>query len=168
MSDIKNALMKLTKTVTKTSSDILRTTKLSMTLASEEDRLKAIYMDIGKKVHEIYQYGGSLGKFFDEKHKEITDVESKITDIKNQLDMAKGLKSCPKCGKSIDKNADFCPKCGLRLEGSPPPADELLAKEALERAEEESRAPKMRICAACRAENEPGTKFCLKCGRMLN
>ena len=65
MNDLRGTLANITKNVTKTSGDFLRTTKLSMSLSTEETNLKNLYMDIGKKVHEIYQYGGSLGKFFD-------------------------------------------------------------------------------------------------------
>jgi uncharacterized protein (UPF0212 family) len=167
MNDFKQTLMKFTKTVTKTSSDLLKTTKLSMSLASEEDRLKGIYYDIGKKVHEIYMYGGALGKFFDDKYKEIVDAEDKIAEIKNQIDMAKGLKSCPKCGKSIEKNAGFCPKCGLKLDSAF--ACETPAEPDVNMVDQtQCAASEKKICIACHAENELGTKFCLKCGRMLN
>jgi hypothetical protein len=162
MSELKDTLMRLTKTVTKTSSELLKSTKLSMSLASEEDKLKELYCEIGKKVHEIYQFGGSLGKFFDEKYKEIVETEGRISEIRMQLDLAKGLKSCPKCGKPIDKTAGFCPKCGFKLDGA---LD--YDRQPATNSYEEARPTARKICASCHTENEPGTKFCLRCGRML-
>ncbi|MDR1640885.1 MAG: zinc ribbon domain-containing protein [Clostridiales bacterium] len=164
MSELKDTLMKITKTVTKTSSELVKSTKLSMALATEEDKLKGLYYDIGKKVHEIYIYGGSLGKFFDEKYKEIMEAEGKISEIRTQLDFAKGLKSCPKCGKPIDKSAGFCPKCGAKIDSM---ADYERPVAPQPNASEEAARPAKKTCSACHTENEPGTKFCLRCGRML-
>ncbi len=117
MEDIKKVIFDLTKNITKSSSGILKVTKLSMQLANEEQNLKSIYWDIGKKVHEIYCYGGTLGPFFDEKYLQIKEVEEKIICAKEALKEAKGSRPCPNCSKSIDKNAEFCPKCGYKVCG---------------------------------------------------
>ncbi|MDR1540011.1 MAG: zinc ribbon domain-containing protein [Clostridiales bacterium] len=177
MNEIKETFLKITKSVTRTSSELVKSTKLSMALASEEDNLKKIYMEIGKKVHEIYAYGGSLGKFFDDKFKEIVEAENRVKDIQSQLDAAKGLKSCPKCGKSIDRNAEFCPKCGTKVDLSHGVNDGAVSEpqSTLPRTSEiasgqsaaKQTPPLPRICSACHAENEANTKFCLNCGRML-
>jgi len=169
MSDLRDTLMKFTKGVTKTSGELLKSTKLSLSLASEEDKLKQIYMEIGKKVHEIYQYGGTLGKFFDEKYGEIQKTEAGIQALKNQMDTIKGVKTCPKCGASVDRDAGFCPKCGVQMDAIPsaaaaaapdtPPAIPAPAIPALKR--------ETVICRNCQSENEPGSKFCLTCGRLL-
>lgn len=116
MEDLKSAITNITKTITKTSGGLLKTTKLSISLANEESALKNIYVDIGKKVHEIYAYGGTLGKFFDEKYKEIETAELKIKDLKEQLDNAKGAKTCPSCGKTVPRTSEFCPKCGAAMD----------------------------------------------------
>jgi hypothetical protein len=124
LNDIKGTLLSITRNVGKTSSVLVKTTKLSVTLAQEQEALKALYVEIGKKVHEIYQYGGTLGKFFDEKYREIEGLERKIDGLKEEIAKIKGVKECPKCGKQVDKNAEFCPKCGLRLEGVAPMGEE--------------------------------------------
>ncbi len=128
MSNLKSTLLNITRNVSKTSGVLVKTTKLSVNLAQEQETLKNLYIETGKKVHEIYQYGGSLGKFFDEKYHEIEAVENKITNLKEEIAKIKGVKECPKCGKQVDRNAEFCPKCGLRLESAapgeaPPPYD---------------------------------------------
>jgi len=127
MSDIKGTIYNFTKSVTKTSGDLFKTTRLSMSVSSEQNNLKNLYSEIGKKVHEIYQYGGSLGKYFDEKYLEIEACERKINELKEQISQIKGVRECPKCGKSADRVAEFCPKCGVRFgalsaaEASPTP-----------------------------------------------
>ena len=78
MDNFKETVASVSKTVFKTSKGLIKSTKLSIDLSSEESRLKSIYVDIGKKVHEIYTYGGSLGKFFDEKYGELKECENKI------------------------------------------------------------------------------------------
>ncbi|MCL2461888.1 MAG: zinc-ribbon domain-containing protein [Defluviitaleaceae bacterium] len=116
MDDIKGTLFKITKGVGKSSSNLLKSAKLSMNLASEEDNLKKIYIDIGKKVHEIYLYGGSLGKVFDDKYREIVESEARINGLREKINAVKGAQVCPKCGKTIDRAAEFCPKCGFRIQ----------------------------------------------------
>lgn len=118
MNDIRGTLMSITRNVTKSSGDLLKATKLTVSLANEQELLKGIYLDIGKKVHEIYMFGGTLGKFFDEKYKEIEASEQKINDLKEKISVIKGTRECPKCGKNIEKTSEFCSKCGFRLEGS--------------------------------------------------
>ena len=114
MSEIKESVGKVAKLFSKTSGDIVKQTKLSLSLANEESNLKSIYTDIGRKVHEIYSYGGSLGEYFDEKYMEIQKQESKIADIQNQLNTTKGTKPCPSCSADVQKTAVFCPKCGVK------------------------------------------------------
>lgn len=118
MDNLKDTFNNVTKSVYKQSKGFLRSTKLSMDLASEESNLKSIYTEIGKKVHEIYAYGGSLGKFFDEKYRDLLECEQKIDALRKELDDAKGTKTCPKCGKSAASAAEFCPKCGTRMDES--------------------------------------------------
>lgn len=116
MQDIRGTIFNITKSVKKSSGDFYKSTKLNMSLSSEEAALKALHYEIGKKVHEIYQYGGSLGKFFDEKYLEIEACERKIAEIKDQISVIKGTKPCTKCGKTLEISAEFCHKCGIRVE----------------------------------------------------
>ncbi|MCL2703149.1 MAG: zinc ribbon domain-containing protein [Defluviitaleaceae bacterium] len=116
MDNIKGTLTNVTKTVYKTSKGFLKSTKLTLDLSGEEAKLKNLYIDIGKKVHEIYMYGGSLGKFFDEKYEELMECERKIDILRKDLDNAKGNRTCSKCGKTVSFTSEFCPKCGTNLE----------------------------------------------------
>ncbi|MDR1000179.1 MAG: zinc-ribbon domain-containing protein [Clostridiales bacterium] len=113
--DIKNSLTKFARNVGRTSNELLKSTKLQLSLSNEEEELKRLYTEIGKKVHEIYQYGGSLGKFFDEKYKDIVQQEEKINDLRDQLNIVKGVKTCARCGAQMQRSVVFCPKCGAKV-----------------------------------------------------
>jgi len=192
MQDIRGTLFNITKSVTKTSGDLFKTTKLSMNLSTEENNLKSLYFEIGKKVHEIYQYGGSLGKFFDEKYLEIEATERKIADIKEQISVIKGTRICAKCGKTVDRSAEFCQKCGIRVELSHAAIEEHPVTQQPSAIEQEFTPPAettptlgtappfpepaavsappepmLRNCRVCNTENEATAKFCLSCGRIL-
>jgi len=142
MQDLSGTIANIARNVTKTSGDLLKTTKLSMSLSSEEGNLRNLHLEIGRKVHEIYQYGGSLGKFFDEKYMEIETCERKITEIKEQIGIIKGIRECPKCGKKVERTSEFCPKCGIRLEvGSAAVADAPATQGADSHSENDIRSP---------------------------
>lgn len=195
MQDLRGTIVNITKNVTKTSGDLLKTTKLGMNLSTEESNLKSLYMEIGRKVHEIYQYGGSLGKFFDEKYLELEACERKISEIKEQIGVIKGIRECPKCAKKVERTSEFCPKCGIRLEASGSAAEPAVSpidpqhqpypqetawqpQEAFPPAPIPAPIPApvsppplppvLKTCRICKSENEPSTKFCLSCGRILD
>jgi RNA polymerase subunit RPABC4/transcription elongation factor Spt4 len=181
MSDIKNTFANVASSIGKTSKKLVKTTKLNLAINSEESRLKTVYCDIGKKVHEIYSFGGKLGEFFDAKYAEILEAEAKIADLRNQLCAANGIKVCAKCGKNVDISSDFCPKCGSdrfnefiykplseRAESEP---DEERAEPESEPVTEPEKAaeaePKKKLCPQCGCSNEFGDKFCMSCGRLI-
>ena len=190
MADIRDAIANITKNVTKTSGDLFKSTKLSMAVTTEQNTLKNLYLEVGKKVHEIYQYGGSLGKFFDEKYREIEACELKIEELKEQINQIKGTRECSKCGKTAERTAEFCPKCGVRMaamaepDHSPqqaPPAD-IAMPEITPSPTPHTEAPAPEIpeppvspaakatrnCRVCGTANDETTKFCLSCGRMVD
>ena len=112
MGEIKKGFASVTKSIAKGGGTFIKTTKLGFELANEEGHLKNLYTQIGKKVHEIYSYGGSLGEFFDIKYQEVLAQSQKINDIKKAMDLAKGVKTCPKCFAASPRASVFCSKCG--------------------------------------------------------
>lgn len=176
MDNIKDTLTNVTKNVFKTSRGFLKSTKLTLDLSNEESKLKGIYVEIGKKVHEIYSYGGSLGKFFDEKYEEIAESERKIDVLRKDLDEAKGTKACPKCGKTADSMSEFCSKCGGNFVEASPVISLTDGEWHDHRANEAPTPPPIqhvsgpqaqKNCQVCGKENANENKFCFSCGRML-
>ncbi|WP_250277784.1 hypothetical protein [[Clostridium] colinum] len=136
MEKLKYMVNKIGKNMIKSSKDIIKNTKLSMQLSSQEEKLKNIYIDIGKKVYEIYSYGGNIGEFFDEKYKQILDIEKQILETKQKIEENKNISKasdtyikdipsklssveecriCRACGQKNDINNKFCLNCGRAL-----------------------------------------------------
>ncbi|MCL2708046.1 MAG: hypothetical protein FWF03_02900 [Defluviitaleaceae bacterium] len=193
MSEIGETILNITRGAAKTSGDLLKTAKLSLSLSNEQKALDAIYLAIGKKVHEIYMYGGTLGKFFDEQYGEIVTCEQKIKELQEKIGAVKGTRACPKCGKSAEREAEFCPKCGLRMDEAagrpadfggaampddflPAPAQKTSPPEPLADADNKEDKPEInepqkqaaaKKCGACGALNDAADRFCLTCGRII-
>lgn len=137
MEELKSMIGKLGKNITKTSKEIIKTTKLSIKLSAEEDKLKNLYIEIGKKVCEIYSYGGNIGEFFDKKYKEKIEIEKEIAYIKEKIEETKTKTSSVEKTEIIDTRKEF------------------------------SDVEECLICNACGQKNNVGDNFCIKCGRNL-
>ncbi|NLL70401.1 MAG: zinc-ribbon domain-containing protein [Epulopiscium sp.] len=188
LNDWRGKIAKAAKTVKDTSGDLYKTSKINLALGSEQESLKKIYLDIGKKVHEIYQYGGILGKFFDEKYEEIRMVEEKIENLQKQLEELKQVKICPHCMKEIEQKAAFCPHCGEGVkevktketeeiketteikekQEKTSLQDQTMENHLEDREKKESTQEKpQKICPVCKTENAPEDRFCMSCGRAI-
>jgi len=181
MDEVKKGIFGVTKAITKGGGTLIKTTKLTLNLSSEEGKLNALYMEIGKKVHEIYSYGGSIGEFFDAKYQEILEQQNKINDIKTALDLAKGVRTCPKCGKGSPRTSVFCSKCGESMgEAAEAEAEnaEPVAAYTIDNQAPPLNSPKIeepvkeevkqvKSCGICGSVNNIADRFCLSCGRIL-
>jgi len=183
MADIKSKVFNLTNNIAKSSGDFVRNTKLNIELANQEEHLKSIYIEVGKKVHEIYSFGGSLGSAFDDLYKDLVVCEGQIRDLKKRIDTVKGVNTCEKCGRNVDRGSEFCPNCGARM--YPAAEYSAVAVQAADKAPEITateqdtavtepvhgikceEAPAVKKCPVCLSENPEGTKFCLGCGRVI-
>jgi len=183
MDDIKSTITDIAGSVAKKSSQFLRSTKLTMALTSEEQKLKNLYFDIGKKVHEIYRYGGSLGEAFDEVYAQIREIDGRIKALKREIAENKGVTSCGSCGASVEREADFCPKCGSP-NGHPAPRQREPRQETPEREAPRQQEPRPaasnapppserpvvsneKSCPVCGKMNAASERFCLLCGRVI-
>lgn len=138
MEEIKSMINKIGKNITKTSKDIIKNTKLSMQLSSQEEKLRNVYIETGKKVYEIYSYGGNIGEFFDEKYKQMLDIEKEISVIKSKMEENKNYESSSNIKEDI-----------------------------IDRREQNTNLQEHKICQSCGHKNNINDNFCLKCGRFL-
>ncbi|GHV40345.1 hypothetical protein FACS189490_05340 [Clostridia bacterium] len=166
--DIKNTVTDMAAKAIKASGEFAKTAKIRLSIASEEANLNAMYTEVGKKVREIYDYGGSLGAVFDEKYRAMREQSEKIDALKEQVNTIKGVRECPFCGKSVPKEADFCPKCGksaVSVDYSNPAF--FAQTEEPVREQQQSESPQFSTCRVCGKQSPRGEKFCLSCGRLL-
>jgi len=192
MADLKSTLLGLGKSAVKTSGNLVNTAKLTLTLSNEETKLNAMYTEMGKKVAEIYSYGATIGDYFTEKYVEVVAAQERIAQIKSDIETAKGIRTCKKCGKSAPIAAEFCPKCGDALGSNQP---EVVAMETPQHQfhpqqgfdmrldepinmnepepEPELEPPSpppsidIKVCGVCGSRNDAYDKFCLSCGRAI-
>ena len=167
MSEIKNTLNGLRKSITKSSNEIIKTTKINMKISSEEEKLNQLYKETGKKVHEIYMYGGSLGTVFDEKYNEMLVSQHKINELRLKLKNLKSKNFCDKCGNEVDYDESICIYCkNLNINSEdgnyfiPEVTKNTIVVKQIDSKEK-------KICPSCYAENEINFNFCLSCGRQL-
>ncbi len=153
MEDLKSTLSKLTKTITKTSSDVIKSTKLNINMANEQEKIKEIYIEMGKKVQEIYSYGGELGEFFDKKISELNSALEDIKKLEDEVSKIKGKRDCPKCKTAVSLESSFCPKCGAQMFEN--------------KTETKNNENKNKTCPVCGCINNYNDKFCISCGRAL-
>ena len=163
MYEAKSILEKLKKG----GAELLKSAKTTVKLANEEERLKNIYIEIGKKVHEIYCYGGTLGRYFDDKYMEILDCENRIKSHKIEMENIRGVKLCPKCNKSNPATAMFCAKCGGSLSGQRPLIDGKSEDKTAELIADVAKPPAPDICQNCGHRVSPADTHCLSCGRKI-
>lgn len=148
MEELKNNIAKLGKSITKASGKLIKSTKLNLKLSSEEEKIRKIYIEIGQKVHEIYSYGGNIGKFFDEKYIEIVEAEEKIKEIKNLINLEKEKPFETERGNVINTQRQAIIDTTLENKFN----DEIIEQD-------------YKICNSCGEKNNINDKFCLKCGR---
>ncbi len=100
----------------KKSGDIVEVTKLNLSIAAEEDKIKRKYMEIGKTVYEAYVNGEEIPYSFRKLCEDVKEYEKNIEEMKEKVLQLKGLKTCPSCKAELDEEFAFCPKCGAKQE----------------------------------------------------
>jgi len=102
--------------VSKKSSELVEVAKINMNISSEEEKIRKIYIAIGKKVYENYCKDAGQSSHFLEECKEIDSHMENIKKQKARLLETKNMKVCPSCGEETDKDAVYCSKCGAKQE----------------------------------------------------
>ncbi len=148
MSEIKTNITKLGKKVTTSSNKLIKNIKTNLKLNSAEEKLKKLYLEIGQKVHEIYAYGGSIGKFFDEKYLEIAKIEEQINELKSLLAKEKA--------KNVEVIQDI-----KKVEKLEIPLEESTTYSDTNNEEE------IKCCSYCNEKILDKSVFCPICGRKL-
>ncbi len=159
MNDIKGSIASLAKNVMGTSQGIMQSAKLNLLRANEEEKIKAVYIEIGKKVHEIYSYGGEVGPFFTEKYNEIISIERKIKELNDKIEVQKKSKEI--------YHTESIPAERIVSEiKEEPELKENESDKTVAVSEKYAEMPK-KVCSICKSQNDVNEKFCLGCGRML-
>lgn len=87
--------------------------KLQSQVASEEQKIKNTYSQIGMLYYEANK--GKADAEFAEQCSQITTSGELIDSLKKEIEKLKGLQRCPNCGAVVSINSAFCSSCGTRL-----------------------------------------------------
>ena len=128
--------------------EMVEVTKLNSSINSEEDKIKKLYLEIGKKTYARFSAGEEVADDIAEEVNAIKTGIENIANLKVKILEAKNLKQCIKCKGELELAVTFCPNCGEKQ-----PVIEVKAE-----------APKGNACPACGASVALGTKFCNNCG----
>ncbi|MCY6370033.1 zinc-ribbon domain-containing protein [Clostridium ganghwense] len=132
--DFKNTLSKIRKTaidtassvaqsakegssvIAKKSEELVEISKLTVSISSEESKLKDIYAEIGKQICEKYEHGIYIDPDLVENCNDIVKLKTNVKNMKDRIIQLKNKKFCPKCGEALESETVFCPKCGYSSE----------------------------------------------------
>lgn len=102
------------KDVAKKAKEIAEVVSLNAKISTQEDIINKAYQDIGKKFYEQNKNDSfhEFGAEFDI----ISHACEEIEKFKNEIQLIKNTKICPKCQEEVAAEASFCSKCGSQFE----------------------------------------------------
>lgn len=111
----RNRLKDTAKAALSTSREMLEISKLNSVIKTEEDKIKALKLELGNTVYKTYTGETPSEEDLNLKCEEIRDLEGNILIHREKVHRIKNQNLCPECNARIDRNYIFCPKCGFRL-----------------------------------------------------
>lgn len=113
----KDGATKITKHIFDKTSNAISQTKLSFAVNETENKIKAVYEDMGKTVYEQYKNGNTVCDCMTERCKQIDDLKEAVCELKEKIAELKDSVKC-ECGEFNKKTAEFCSKCGKSLKNT--------------------------------------------------
>jgi ribosomal protein S27AE len=102
------------KAAAKISGSVVEITKLNMSINAEEEKVRKLYMEIGKQVYEDYIDGKPLDEELMRKCIKIDEIFDNINEMKEKILELKNVKACPNCGTILAIDMEYCHKCGRK------------------------------------------------------
>jgi rubrerythrin len=160
------------KTAAKKSGELVETTKLNMTINSEEDKIKKLHNEIGKLVYIKFEGGNNFEPDINSICQQIMEVQKNIDSIRRKVLEIKNAKTCPNCKSEMEINIMFCPKCGVKQETIY--SDNMGSSSGIEQNSEPSTVqhsftspPTEKKCNSCGTTAAAAASFCPICGAKL-
>ena len=134
----KDGAVKLGRSVLGKTNNLVGQTKLKFAIGETEDKIKAVYTQIGEDIYTSYCEGTEISGLDDQCAK-IDDLHAELADLKNQLAELRETVKCPSCGSYNNKENVYCAKCGSKITDDAAAAEEDFVEtaEAEEAPEEE-------------------------------
>ncbi len=119
--------------------------KLNSDISDEEKKSTNIYYQIGQLYVSLHKDNPETD--FEVLIEQLNESQTKIENLKQQIQDIKGVKRCTTCGAEIPNNATFCSSCGTAV----------IQQKAVD-------AANLIKCTNCGKMIEKGMKFCTFCG----
>ena len=120
---------KITETISDTSmvvaqkaKDISDLTRLNSQISTEENRINAAFLAIGRRYFE--ENAGEVSEEYISDFSAINDARAKIRSYQDQISIIKGICTCQNCGAEVSNEAVFCSACGTKVEKPEPKKEE--------------------------------------------
>lgn len=113
--DVATTAGTLAKSAAKRAGEVAESTKLNITLKSEQHKLEGMFTTLGKLFYEQAK-GTDVRAQIVAQIMEIDEQKQVIGDLRTILVEAGGKVICSSCGKGIDIEDVYCPICGKKQE----------------------------------------------------
>lgn len=134
-SKITETISDTSKVVAQKAKDISDLTRLNSQISTEENRINAAFLAIGRRYFE--ENAGEVSEEYISDFSAINDARAKIRSYQDQISIIKGICTCQNCGTEVSNEAVFCSTCGAKLE-KPEPKKEEKKEEESKKEEHES------------------------------
>lgn len=113
--DVATTAGSLAKSAAKKAGEVAESTKLNITIRSEQHKLEGMFTTLGKLFYEQAK-GTDVRAQIVAQVMEIDEEKQTIDDLRTILVESTGKVICQSCGKGIDIDNAYCPICGKKQE----------------------------------------------------
>ncbi len=107
---------KAARFISKETSKLVQSAKLTYTASDIEAQLEKVYTSIGKKFVETCIRENETPEQFSEEFECIAELKDALEATKDKISEIKNTKKCPACSEPISENDAYCKKCGAKSE----------------------------------------------------
>lgn len=98
----------------KKSGELVEITKINLSIGNEEDKIRDLYIEIGKKVFDNYSSNNEFPEEYKELCISIEERKKTIQELKAKILELRNVRLCISCNNEIDNGSTFCPNCGAK------------------------------------------------------
>lgn len=126
--DIAKKAAALSDKAVKQARDLSEVAKLKLQIAEAEKAVEDSYTQLGRLYAAAHRSDYEEG--FASVMAAVTNAEQAVKTLHQQLQDAKGVTVCEKCGAEVAKDAAFCSACGAEIPKPAPVEAEVVTEEA--------------------------------------
>ncbi len=107
---------KAVRFISKETSKLVESAKLTYTASDIESQLNKIYTAIGKSFYDACVAEDSIPEDFSDEFECIAELKRQLENAKDKISEIKNTKKCNACSASLHDGDTYCRKCGAKAE----------------------------------------------------